>query len=134
MQNQREQLLAFAKLLEDKLAEIAERLAVPLFWVREVCVLQRKRVSSTAYWQHWNQLHHELKSQFHWVFEAVTEGMRETPRASSMLENLIFRLRNYFFLRRQLGASYLELLRFSSTIGHLCAANVPREWGKGRRS
>ena len=112
LHNQGEQLLAFAKLLDAKLAEIAERFTVPLFWVREVCLLQRKHVTSTAYWQRWNQLHHELKAQFHWVFEAVTEAMRETPRASSMVENLNSRLRNYFFLRRQLGAPYLELLRF----------------------
>ena len=112
LQNQEEQLLAFAKLLDDKLAEIAERFAVPLVWVREVCLLQRKHVTSRAYWKRWNQLHHELTAQFHWVFEAVTEAMRETPRASSMVENLNSRLRNDFFLRRQLGAPYLESLRF----------------------
>ncbi len=38
--------------------------------------------------------------------------MKETPRASSMVENLNSRLRNYFFLRKQLGSEYLDLLRF----------------------
>ncbi len=33
-------------------------------------------------------------------------------RASSVIENLNSRLRNYFFLRRQLGPDYLILLRF----------------------
>ena len=33
-------------------------------------------------------------------------------RASSLVENVNSRLRNYFFLRRQLGADYLALLQF----------------------
>ena len=33
-------------------------------------------------------------------------------RASSVVENLNSRLRTYFFLRRHLGADYLDLLRF----------------------
>ena len=33
-------------------------------------------------------------------------------RASSLVENLNSRLRSYFFLRRDVGPSYLELLRF----------------------
>lgn len=44
--------------------------------------------------------------------EAVKEAMKSTPRASSLVENLNSRLRNYFFLRKQLGSDYLELLRF----------------------
>jgi hypothetical protein len=33
-------------------------------------------------------------------------------RASSVVENLNSRLRNYFFLRKQLGPRYLKLLQF----------------------
>ena len=36
----------------------------------------------------------------------------EVIRASSVIENLNSRLRNYFFLRKQIGPSYLDLLRF----------------------
>jgi hypothetical protein len=38
--------------------------------------------------------------------------MNQTPRASSLLENLNSRLRNYFFLRKKLDSSYLNLLQF----------------------
>jgi hypothetical protein len=44
--------------------------------------------------------------------EAVGKALEETPRASSMVENLNSRLRNYFFLRRSLGDDYLSLLQF----------------------
>ena len=40
------------------------------------------------------------------------QAMAETPRCSSMAENLNSRLRNYFALRRQLGGDYLGLLQF----------------------
>jgi hypothetical protein len=44
--------------------------------------------------------------------QAVAALARGTVRARSVLENLNSRLRNYFFLRRQLGADYLTLLPF----------------------
>ena len=37
---------------------------------------------------------------------------RRTVRASSVVENLNSRLRNYFSLRRHLGPDYLHLLQF----------------------
>ena len=36
----------------------------------------------------------------------------EVVRASSVIENLNSRLRNYFFLRKQLGQDYLKLLQY----------------------
>ena len=33
-------------------------------------------------------------------------------RASSIIENINSRLRSYFFLRREIGSGYLELLQF----------------------
>jgi len=40
------------------------------------------------------------------------QAMADTPRCSSMVENLNSRLRNSFALRRQLGGGYLSLLQF----------------------
>jgi len=42
----------------------------------------------------------------------MIQAMEETPRSSALVENLNGRLRCYFFLRRQLGQGYLDLLRF----------------------
>ena len=112
LQNQRDDILGFAQVLDDKLDEIAERLNTPLFWVRQMCLLFRKQPTSTVYWQVWDYLHQKLSWKFHSLYEAVQEAMRQTPRASSLVENLNSRLRNYFFLRKQLGPSYLNLLQF----------------------
>jgi hypothetical protein len=97
--------------------------------VREACVLHRLPSTSTTYWQGWNRLRAKLGDKFHKLFDAVSrarlakvpaakpleqpeEGMAQTPRSSSLVENLNSRLRNYFTLRRHLGGSYLDLLRF----------------------
>lgn len=112
LKNQGEQLLAFSGHLDDKLAAIAQKADVPLYWVRQVCLLQRKSPQGSAYWQRWNELHQQLGHKFHLVITAVEGALAETPRSSSLVENLNSRLRGYFFLRRQLGGPYLELLRF----------------------
>jgi hypothetical protein len=130
LQNQRKELLAFAGVLDQKLEEIAMRFDVPLQKVRDVCLLNRKQPTSNAYWECWNQLHSQMFGKFHLVMEAVTMALRETPRASSLVENLNSRLRNYFFLRKALGESYLNLLQFF--LSHRCfmRSEIPERVGK----
>jgi hypothetical protein len=77
--------------------------------------------TSTAYWQGWNRLHAKLGDKFHPLFDAVSRAMAQTPRSSSLVENLNSRLRNYFTLRRHLAG------RFSSY-----AADVPNGTAKAR--
>jgi len=95
LQNQRDDLLAFAE---------------PL--VREACLLHRWPSTSSAYWQGWNRLRATMGGKFHALFDAVSRAMTQTPRSSSLVENLNSRLRTYFTLRRHLGGAYLDLLQF----------------------
>ena len=53
-----------------------------------------------------------MGGKFHTLFDAVSRAMAHTPRSSSLVENLNSRLHTYFTLRRHLGNSYLDLLRF----------------------
>ena len=112
LENQRNDLLAFAGVLDGKLEAIAKIHELPMSVVRQACVLQRKPDTSPAYWQLWCQLCSQMGAKCHAVFEAVLQAMEQTPRCSSMVENLNSRLRNYFTLRRQLGGEYLGLLQF----------------------
>jgi hypothetical protein len=50
--------------------------------------------------------------------------------ASSVIENLNSRLRFYFFLRRHLGADYLELLRFFLNHRRFPRSERPERVGK----
>jgi hypothetical protein len=112
LSNQKEDLLAFAEVLDQKLGDIAHQFHISLSQVRQVCLLMKKSLSTNVYWQKWNQVYHQLKAKFLPVKEAVESALKSTPRASSLVENLNSRLRNYFFLRKQLGSDYLDLLRF----------------------
>ncbi|MGI8932500.1 MAG: hypothetical protein ACR2FS_00350 [Phormidesmis sp.] len=112
LHNQRDQLLTFAGVLDQKLEAIAQRFELPFRAVRDVCLLHRKHRTSNAYWERWNQLYRRLSSKFYGLMEAVSEALKTTPRASSMVENLNSRLRNFFFLRRSPGDAYLSLLQF----------------------
>jgi len=112
LQNQRDTLLAFAGVLDGKLAAIGQTHAIAELLVREACVLHRWPSTSPAYWQGWNRLRAQIGGKFHALFDAVSQAMADTPRSSSLVENLNSRLRTYFTLRRHLGDSYLDLLRF----------------------
>ena len=130
LQNQRDDLLAFAGVLDDKLSTIAITHQLPEHVVRAACVLHRKPSTSPAYWQGWNRLRANMGAQFHGAFDAVAQAMAQTPRSSALVENLNSRLRNYFTLRRQLGGSYLDLLQFF--LNHRCflRSRVPQRVGK----
>src|SRR5215213_6556934 len=112
LQNQCNDLLAFAGVLDAELAGIARAHAISEPLVREACVLHRLPTTSPAYWQGWSGLRARIGRKFHVLFDAVRRAMADTPRSSSLVENLNSRLRSYFTLRRHLGGSYLDLLRF----------------------
>jgi hypothetical protein len=133
LQNQRDELLAFADVLDGKLSAIAQAHALPEYLVRAACVLHRKSCTSPAYWQGWNRLRARMKSQFHAVFDAVAQAMAQTPRSSALVENLNSRLRNYFTLRRHLGAAYLSLLQFFLNHRRFLRSRRPERVGKSPR-
>ena len=75
-------------------------------------------------------LRSQLGSRFFAVGEAVADLARRTVRASSVIENLNSRLRNYFFLRRHLGAKYLTLLQFFLNHRRFLRSEHPERVGK----
>jgi hypothetical protein len=123
-------LLAFSAILDQKLQEIAQAFDTSLYLIRSVCLLTKHKTSSVDYWQEWNRLHHLLPNKFHLILEAVSEAMATTPRTSSLVENLNSRLRNYFFLRKQLGSGYLDLLRFFLNYRTFMRSRHPERVGK----
>ena len=63
-------------------------------------------------WQRQAEHRRQLGGRYYGLSEAVAGLAGRVVRASSLVEDVNSRLRNYFFLRRQLGRDYLELLRF----------------------
>jgi hypothetical protein len=116
--NQRDALLAFAQQLDLDLATLAQEFQVPVDLVRTLLVVQAMASHNVRRWPQEAALRQQLLGRFHDLSAAVTALAKSTVRASSVVENLNSRLRNYFFLRRHLGPDYLELLQFF--LNHRC--------------
>lgn len=113
LENQRDELLGFAVELDAKLAQIAQDFAVTTAIPHALAQLLNLAPSDPARWQRETQLRARLQNRNYFSIQAaVRAALADTPRASSVVENLNSRLRNYFFLRHQFGNQYLELLRF----------------------
>jgi len=130
LQRNREDLLAFADVLDNRFGELAQQFGVPVQVVHEICQLHGMDQAHAAYWQYEGRLRQTLRGQFHGVQAAVGRIMDETPRASSIVENLNSRLRNYFFLRRQIDNGYLDLLRFFLNHHRFKRSHRPKRVGK----
>jgi hypothetical protein len=130
LEGQRDDLLAFAGVLEERLADAANRLRVPPHLPQRLCALEGLDPNTPAYWQQDGRLRRQLGPKFQPLQEAVRHVMADTPRASSIIENLNSRLRNYFFLRREIGNEYLDLLRFFLNHRRFLRSERPDRVGK----
>jgi hypothetical protein len=110
--NQRDAVLAFAAPLDADLGAVAEDFQVPVGVARAVLQVQELAARDRRRWPAEAALRGQLGGRFYGLSEAVAAVARATVRASSVVENLNSRLRNYFFLRRHLGPDYLHLLQF----------------------
>lgn len=110
--NHRDELLAFAAELDDRLAALAGQFQVEPGLVRAVLQHQAGNPKQPEYWQREAELHRQARGQLHALQAAVRRLQRRTVRASSVVENQNSRLRGYFVLRRHLGPDYLQVLQF----------------------
>ena len=81
-------------------------------------------------WQKEVAARDKLRHQFHSLNAAVQDLTDQVVRASSIIENINSRLRSYFFLRKQLGPDYLELLQFFLNHHRFLRSDRPERVGK----
>jgi hypothetical protein len=112
LENQGDLLLAFAEQLDKDLTALAQRWEVSTAMVRDVMQTQQMSERDFRRWRREATHRQHLGTRYYGLSEAVKELAAGVVRASSLVENVNSRLRTYFFLRRQLGPDYLELLRF----------------------
>jgi hypothetical protein len=130
LKNGREDLLAFAADAENRLRRLAEEFHVASHLVWDLFQCQALPQTDPRRWAKEGELLHLLADRFHPVKQAVQQVIDTTVRASSVVENLNSRLRNYFFLRRQLGADYLDLLRFFLNHRRFIRSEYPQREGR----
>jgi hypothetical protein len=112
LENQRDELLAFAVQLDRDLGNLAAAYQVPVERVRETLQVEALPAGDRRREPRETVLSQRLAGRYPPLRAAVAALRRDVVRASSVVENLNSRLRNYFTLRRHLGADYLKLLQF----------------------
>jgi hypothetical protein len=130
LENQGDNLLAFAVQLDRDLTSLAQDWQISVATAREVLQVQYLPTWDSKQWPRVAALRETLRERYHGVCAAVQELSNRVVRASSMVENLNSRLRNYFFLRRQLGNDYLTLLQFFLNHRRYLRSDVPSRVGK----
>ena len=123
-------MLAFAAALDEDLAVLAEEFAVPVATVRAILQTHALPATAAPRWQQEAVWWRQLRDRYGPLREAVATAAAGVVRASSVIENLNSRLRNYFFLRRQLGPDYLTLLQFFLNHRRLQRSEHPERVGK----
>jgi hypothetical protein len=130
LENQRDDLLAFARALDADLELLGQEFHVPAERLRQLVGVLARDERDPRRWTEESAIRERLRGRFHEVQAAVAALAKGTVRASSLVENLNSRLRSYFFLRRHLGADYLTLLQFFLNHRRLERSDRPERVGK----
>lgn len=130
LQTYQEELLAFAEELDQDLGSLGAYLGVSATVLREVLAVQELPASNPEHWRRAGALRGQLGQRYDQLQQWVKVLRGGVVRASSVVENLNSRLRNYFFLRREVGGSYLELLRFFLNQRRFLRSEHPERVGK----
>lgn len=130
LSNQGGVLLAFACQLDKDLAALATTWEVRVETVRELLKTEQMSERDNRKWERVARQREELGGRYYGLQAGVEELSGRVVRASSLVENLNSRLRNYFFLRKQVGPDYLELLRFY--LNHRCFQRSEHEERVGK--
>ena len=129
LENQCEELLAFAAKTGPKLAELAAEINLPVELLRERFDAIANDPESDE-----DAITGSAQNSFGLLFPPAESALRlirsRVVRASSIIENINGRLRNYFFLRRQIGPEYLDLLRFFLNHRRFMRSEHPGRVGK----
>lgn len=112
LHRQQPTLLALVAEVDRDIASLAAYARVPEAVARELVAVQELSPARAARWPREAARRAWLGGRYHDLSGLVAALRAGAVRAGSAVENLNSRLRNYFFLRKEVGGGYLELLRF----------------------
>ena len=130
LENGREEFLAFAQKLDQQLLDLSQAFHLDPILIRQLFELQALPTDQATSGLQEYRLRQQLGALFEPLQNALIQLIHATTRASSVVENLNSRLRNYFFLRKQLGTGYLDLLRFFLNHRRFPRSQRPERVGK----
>lgn len=112
LENHKDDLLAFMGQIDKEIQLLSETFEVSPNDVRQIYEQQGMPLSQESRWKKGESLLKKLGHKFHPIETEIKTMLRDTVRASSVVENLNSRLRVYFTLRRVLGKDYLAILQY----------------------
>jgi hypothetical protein len=124
------ELLEFVQQLDEEITLVADYARVPEEVLREMVAVQEMPQTSPRRWQRDAVLHQQLGERYHEVSLLAEVLRQDVVRASSVVENVNSRLRNYLFLRKEVGQNYLDLLRFYLNHHRFLRSEHPEREGK----
>ena len=133
LKNRRDDLLAFARALDEELGQIAAAWGVAADGPRRLLNARCRDENDPARAEE-SAVRPQLRGWYHAACRAIDALAAGTVRASSLVENLNSRLRTYFSLRRHLGPDYLDLLQFYLNHHVLERSERPERRARRRRN
>lgn len=125
---QKKELLLFSLDIDKKLYDLSQNVRVDIYLVREVFNAVN---GETCDWKRIDALKTLLGYKFHNLEIAVKKIEKETVRASSIVENINGRIRQYLFLKKNLASNdFLTLLQFFLNCRCFTRSNVAERIGK----
>lgn len=112
LENEGDNVLEFVAQLDRDFAALATATQVAPELVRELFAVLTFDEKNPQRWQRDARLREILGERYFPLTKQLEAVRRRTVRASSVVENINSRLRDYFFLRQMLGNDYLALLQF----------------------
>ena len=130
LKKRRDELLAFSRVLDEELGQIAGALEIAPDGLRRLLRARCRDPRDPRRWAEESAVRHQFGDRFYAASQAIDALAARTVRASSLVENLNSRLRTYFSLRRHLGPDYLNLLQFFLNHRVLERSERPEREGK----
>lgn len=112
LQKNKEQILGFLNVLDDKFDAIAAEFNCSKQVVWKICHMLKYNPNSKKYLRNKLCMLLRLGADYLGLEEAVKDIIDSTPTSSSLIENFNSRLSGYFFLRKHIDNKFLALLQF----------------------
>jgi hypothetical protein len=127
---QQEDLLGFCEQMDTDVSSLAAYARVSREVVREMVAVQEMAQTDGRRWRREGALRKQLGERYEALSEMVEQLRACVVRASSVVENVNSRVRNYLFLRKEVGGAYLDLLRFFLNHRRFLRSEHPQRVGK----
>lgn len=112
LENVKTELLGFVDAIDSKLKLASAEHDISIKTLEKIAIMLSYEESELHRYEIEAEVRSILHDQFYKAITIVKDILASTPRASSLVESVNSLLRNYFFLRREIGHGYLELLQF----------------------